>query len=138
MKTVLFDSAVSGYSPKLSTSGHGLWGTRVRDIEITKIVARVVPADNSLELPEFGELKVYFSKRTWKTEKHGLIYTDPLFLRQLHSFLRTLGLPATDRAVDYSEQGMQGDNFVSLDIGKKFINTMRRAGYLSAPIRKAA
>lgn len=134
MKTVLFDSRTSGFAPKLSTSGHGLWGSRVRDIEITKISAQVW---NDME---FGELRVYFRKRTWSLEKNGLIYTDPLFLRQLHAFLRTLGLPATDRAVDYSEQGMQGDDYVSLDFGKKFINTMRRAGYLrtAQPVRKAA
>ena len=51
--------------------------------------------------------------------QHGLIYTDAQFKRELRSFLETQGLDATD--VSYSEQGMQGDNYVSLDVGDKFI-----------------
>ena len=35
------------------------------------------------------------------------------------SDLETQGLDATD--VSYSEQGMQGDNYVSLDVGDQFI-----------------
>ena len=54
-----------------------------------------------------------------RDSKHGLIYTDRQFLRELRAFLDAHGLPGAD--VDYSEQGMQGDNYVSLDIGKDFL-----------------
>lgn len=131
---VLFNSRVAGAgsAPFLSTSGKGLWGARKQDIKITKIEARMYEGE------DFGELRVYFSTKTWNTETDGLIYTDPLFLRQLHSFLRTLGLPATDRSVDYSEQGMQGDDYVSLDFNHLFLNKMALLNYLPATFRKAA
>jgi hypothetical protein len=129
---VLFDARIDGEAPLLSTSGHGLWGKRKQDIKVTKIVAKMFDPEE-----DFGELRVYFSKRSWSTEKDGLIYTDPLFLRQLHAFLRTLGLRATDVSVDYSEQGMQGDDYVSLDFNKLFINKMRQNGYLR-PLKMAA
>jgi len=67
----------------------------------------------------FGELRVYFDTETWDTRDHGLIYTDDQFERELKSFLEALGFDVTD--VGYSEQGMQGDNYVSLDVGDKFI-----------------
>ena len=67
---------------------------------------------------DFGELRVYFNTKTWDISKHGLIYTDSQFLRDLIRFLAAHGL-ALD--VDYSEQGMQGDDYVSLDVEGKFI-----------------
>jgi hypothetical protein len=52
--------------------------------------------------------------------KDGLIYTDSLFKQDLMQFVKEHGL-----AVDlcYSEQGMQGDNYVSLDVGKEFLDS---------------
>jgi hypothetical protein len=68
---------------------------------------------------DFGELRVYFDTDTWDIEKHGLIYTDRLFLKQLREKLSEIGFEGSD--VEYSEQGMQGDNYVSLDVGEKFL-----------------
>ena len=48
-----------------------------------------------------------------------MIYTDTQFKRELREFLTAHGLPGAD--VEYSEQGMQGDDYVSRDIGKKFL-----------------
>jgi hypothetical protein len=55
--------------------------------------------------------------------KHGLIYTDSLFKQDLMQFVAEQGL-----VVDlcYSEQGMQGDNYVSLDVGKEFLDSWAR------------
>jgi len=50
-----------------------------------------------------------------------LIYTDSDFLNELQEFLNQHNLAGGD--VTYSEQGMQGDNYVSLDIGKVFIES---------------
>jgi hypothetical protein len=66
----------------------------------------------------FGELRVYFDTDTWDVNVHGLIYTDRGFLKELREFLNAHGLPGAD--VSYSEQGMQGDDYVSLDAGHKF------------------
>jgi len=71
----------------------------------------------------FAELRVYFDTNTWDVEQQGLIYTDEFFLTGLRNRLvMELGFSrgAADD-VDYSEQGMQGDTFVSLDAGKTFI-----------------
>ena len=68
---------------------------------------------------EFGELRVYFNTKTWDVEHDGLIYTDKQFVSNLREFCNVQGLDGTD--VDYSEQGMQGDDYVSLDVGKNFI-----------------
>jgi hypothetical protein len=70
---------------------------------------------------DFGELRVRFNTATWDTHKDGLIYTDKQFMRELKELLTAKGFDASD--VDYSEQGMQGDTYVSLDVGECFINT---------------
>jgi hypothetical protein len=103
----------------LNTAGNGLWSGEERAVRVTDIKLGYV-AD---EL-DFGELCVYFNKKTWDVRKHGLIYTDRQFLRELREFLDAQGLPGAD--VDYSEQGMQGDNYVSLDIGEDFLAAWAR------------
>jgi len=70
---------------------------------------------------DFGELRVYFNTATWDVDKDGLIYTDSLFLEELCGLLTSMGIDASD--VSYSEQGMQGDNYVSCDVGECCINT---------------
>jgi hypothetical protein len=50
-----------------------------------------------------------------------LIYTDRQFQNELRVFLNQHGLVGAD--VDYSEQGMQGDDYVSLDVGRKFLKS---------------
>jgi hypothetical protein len=103
----------------LNTAGNGLWSGEDRAVTVTDIKLGYV-AD---EL-DFGELCVYFNKKTWDVRKHGLIYTDRQFLRELREFLDAQGLPGAD--VDYSEQGMQGNNYVSLDIGEEFLAAWAR------------
>ncbi len=97
-----------------NTSGNGYWSREERAVEITDITLGYI----SDEL-DFGELRVHFNTDSWDVEKHGLIYTDKRFKQELRAFLDSQGLPGSD--VEYSEQGMQGDDYVSLDIGKKFL-----------------
>jgi hypothetical protein len=57
----------------------------------------------------------------------GLIYTDKLFKAELRAYLQTLGFTAEEaNDVEYSEQGMQSDNYVSCDVGAKFIAGLTR------------
>jgi hypothetical protein len=51
----------------------------------------------------------------------GLIYTDKGFMTELKALLEANGLDASD--IGYSEQGMQGENYVSLDVGENFIGS---------------
>jgi hypothetical protein len=72
---------------------------------------------------DFGELRAYFDPKEWNVDTDGLIYTDMMWK---HSFLtcmeNVLGFsPDATLDVSYSEQGMQGDNFVSMDVGPQFL-----------------
>lgn len=97
------------------TAGNGLWSEDERAVRITNIeLGTGIEDGNKI----FGELRVYFDLRTWDTEKHGLIYTDRLFMREMREFLDLHGLPGKD--VSYSEQGMQGEDYVSCDAGTEF------------------
>lgn len=102
MQTVIF-----------TTSGDGYWSTAIKNVRITDMRLGYVADDK-----EFGELRVYFNTDDWDVNKDGLIYTDGGFKQDLMQFITQHGL-----VVDlcYSEQGMQGDNYVSLDVGKDFI-----------------
>ena len=99
-----------------NTAGDGYWSNKQRAVEITRLQLGYI--NDELD---FGELCVYFNTKTWDVNKDGLIYTDSLFLEELRELLGDLGFDASD--VEYSEQGMQGDNYVSLDVGECFINT---------------
>ena len=100
----------------LNTAGDGYWSNKAKAVEITAL-QRAYTND---EL-DFGELCVFFNTATWDTAKDGLIYTDSVFLDELCALLTQLGFDASD--VSYSEQGMQGDTYVSCDVGECFINT---------------
>ena len=100
----------------LNTAGDGYWSTVSAPVRVTKLR---VPYVNDEE--DFGELRVYFDTDTWDVRKDGLIYTDSVFIRQLRDQLQDAGFEAAD--IDYSEQGMQGDNYVSLDVDAKFLGS---------------
>jgi hypothetical protein len=101
----------------LNTSGNGLWSSEERAVTVTDIqLGTGTQWEGESEI--FGELRVYFDESTWNINEDGLIYTDRQFLRELQAFLDQHGLPGDD--VWYSEQGMQGDDYVSLDAGTKF------------------
>jgi hypothetical protein len=98
------------------TAGDGYWSNAERAVTITDMRLGYV-ADEK----DFGELCVFFDTKTWDVNVDGLIYTDSDFLNELQLFLNMHGLAGSD--VDYSEQGMQGDDYVSLDVGKAFLDS---------------
>ena len=102
MKAVIFN-----------TAGDGYWSRTAKSVEITDMRLGYVADDK-----EFGELCVFFNTATWDVNTDGLIYTDSQFKQDLMKFVTEHGL-----VVDlcYSEQGMQGDDYVSLDVGKDFL-----------------
>lgn len=100
----------------LSTNGCGYWSEVAKDV---KVIGYTVPYINDEE--DFGELRVYFDTKSWDVNKDGLIYTDRQFEKQLKDLLTQIGLRGND--VSYSEQGMQGDKYVSCDVGKAFIKS---------------
>jgi hypothetical protein len=98
-----------------NTSGSGYWSDVAKAVTITDISLGMGMQDGD---SIFGELQVYFDLATWNPDNDGLIYTDRQFLAELQAFLSAHGLPGED--VSYSEQGMQGDDYVSLDAGTAF------------------
>jgi len=100
----------------LHTSGGGYRSNTKAAVEVTRL--QLAYTNDELD---FGELRVYFNTKTWDVNKQGLIYTDKQFMRELKLLLTAKGFDSKD--VSYSEQGMQGDNYVSCDVGKQFINT---------------
>lgn len=108
-----------------NTAGDGFWSSVVNaQVEIIDMQVEYVSDDYPVGgEPDFGELRVYFNTDTWDIDQHGLIYTDSLFLKQLQKFLDSHGLCGSD--VDYSEQGMQGDDYVSLDVGQPLLKSWK-------------
>jgi hypothetical protein len=98
-----------------NTDGSGYWSNVAKAVTITDISLGMGMQDGD---SIFGELQVHFDLATWNLDNDGLIYTDKQFLRELRAFLTAHGLPGED--VGYSEQGMQGDEYVSLDAGTAF------------------
>ena len=96
-----------------NTNGSGYWSTVAKAVTITNMQCRY-----DEDYKDFGELVVCFDD-SWICEEDGLIYTDKRFISDLRSFLDAHGLPGND--VDYSEQGMQEYDYVSLDCGARFI-----------------
>ena len=103
------------FETKLDTAGDGYWSDVSKPVQVTKLSLGYVADDE-----DFGELRVHFDK-TWDVRKDGLIYTDSLFLVMLREKLAECGFNAA--GVDYSEQGMQGDNYVSLDVDGAFLKS---------------
>lgn len=108
----------------LHTCGDSLWSYASRAVRIVDIKVNYVDddfIDIGKDHPNFGELCVYFDTDTWNVAQDGLIYTDSLFREELQQFLTQQGLAGND--VYYSEQGMQGDDYVSCDVGGEFLKS---------------
>jgi hypothetical protein len=111
----------------LHTNGMGYWSRTAAAVDIVKLDLQYINDEQ-----DFGELCVYFaqddfSANEWDVETDGLIYTDKLFLQELRAYLQTIGFSEVEaNDVSYSEQGMQTNNYVSLDVGALFITGLAR------------
>jgi hypothetical protein len=112
------------FEHNLNTAGDGLWSDQARKVATTYMETVVYCLESS-----YGELRVYFDTDTWKVHKHGLIYTDERFIAELRQALTQHGLAGHDAY--YSEQGMQGNDYVSLDINAEFVASWQALGYES-------
>lgn len=114
----------------LGTAGNGYWSNVAKKVRVTKIALCVCEDifDEDEEI-NFGEVRAYFNGDDWNISKDGFIYTDSQFHGELAAALLSMGFSsdAVD-AVYYSEQGMQGDNYVSFDAGKAFLDAWTQSG----------
>lgn len=106
-----------------STNGRGYWSDEKRTTKICTVAFDDIygdldpfrPASGKKKQPWIGvNLNVFFTNKDWNNDKHGLIYTDNKWLKEFREgFIKRMkGFKPVD--LDYTEQGMQGKNYVSL------------------------
>lgn len=96
---------------------NGLWSNAAKAVTIVEVWLSSVNDEGN-----FGELCARFDTKTWNCDQDGLIYTDGIWINEFRALMRSLGF--TRNAVNdisYSEQGMQGYNYVSMDVGEDFL-----------------
>ena len=90
----------------------------------------------------YAELRVYFEtsdhgfatdQHHWKTRESSLIAGDVKWLRDFKNILMMLGFSdktvVPSKELCYSQNNMQGKNYVSLTVGSKFVNEWRALGF---------
>lgn len=97
-----------------TTCGDGYWSEVAKEVFVENIAMFISTEGEDGEYCD-GDLQAYFTEETWN-DSYGLIYTDSAFLECVHVALIKAGI-SIEAAEDvcYSEQGMQGDNYVSMD-----------------------
>ncbi len=103
----------------LHTDGKGYWSCKTpRAVTITKIYINYYDGKQ-----RFGELCAKFDPEDWNVEVAGLIYTDDKWIKEFLAILEFMGVPTKDlECISYSEQGLQGKDYVSLDIRDAFFD----------------
>jgi hypothetical protein len=110
----MFDQTVNF---RTRPDGRGLWSATEKFVTVNRVRVAYLDDDG-----DFGELRAYFDPAEWDTDKDGLIYTDRAWMSSFLSCMATLGFSVQALAdIDYSEAGMQGANYVSMDVGGDFI-----------------
>jgi 5-methylcytosine-specific restriction endonuclease McrBC GTP-binding regulatory subunit McrB len=111
------------------TSGSGHWSTRVTTVMVNAVELDILDNDEESE-SRFGELRAYFAEDQWNCNVDGLIYTDQVWLDTFRSALSVvLGFSIDSVKNDvlmFSEHGMQGENYVSMDVNEAFIKEWLR------------
>jgi hypothetical protein len=100
------------------TAGDGYWSTTEKTVQVLRVELAYVDDDQE----SFGELRAHFNTAHWNCDDDGLIYTDSRWIQEFRALMKTLGFsPIAVDDISYSEQGMQGDGFVSMDVGADFL-----------------
>lgn len=116
------------FKAECHTDGKGFWSKVKKKVRLNKAEVffyeedfiKFLLRDNDAH----AHLKVYFPRTSWDYDKHGLIYTDRLFVRELRTAFKNYGLTFKPSELDYTEQGMQGDDYVSLYVYGKFLTSL--------------
>lgn len=116
-----------------TTNGRGFWSREIRKVNHKKMQLSCFGKDPDLEFAYgYYELRVFFNQKNWNTKKHGLIYTDRQWEKDFKRELINMGFSKSAvKNCNFSEQGMQGDNYISLDAGPKFAKDYFKVLYSS-------
>ncbi len=110
----MFDQTVNF---RTQTSGNGYWSSTKKIVSINRVALNYLDDEG-----QFGELVAYFDPKEWDIDNDGLIYSDMGWMRSFKECLKTLGFSDQAlKAISYSEQGMQGQNYVSMDVTIAFL-----------------
>jgi hypothetical protein len=101
------------------TGGDGLWSNVKKNVRIMHVKIHTM-----LHEYKCGLMNVYFDTKLWNTEADGLVYTDDTWLNAFRTALHDRHDIPLDivKTIGYSEQGMQGWNYISLEFGERFYN----------------
>jgi len=116
----IIEATVQKLALVINTDGMGLWSSECRAVNILGATVSKTVEDDEV----WGELRVIFDIYDWDINKHGLIYTDKRAQSELKAHFNSIKLDTSD--MGYSEQGMQGSNFISFDVGKAFIDSWEK------------
>ena len=116
MKTI-FDIARKLKGQVVHTDGRGLWShvrkpTVIKRVEIEEDQF----ADTDGKMAKQYLLKVFLTRKSWNTDTDGLVYTDERWIKEFRKALKEAGYKRW-KDVGYTEQGMQGDDYVHLIMG---------------------
>lgn len=98
-----------------NTDGDGFWSNQVKSVFVTYIEVPYINEEFS-----HGEMRLYFDENTWNVTENGYIYTDRGFLNEVLEYIHEI-FGKTVNDINYSERGMQQNNYVSFDVGKDFL-----------------
>lgn len=106
-----------------TTSGNGHWSSHKKQTRVNKIelgfYKYCYKDSNSIYV------NAIIPKSSWSVKRYGLIYTDPQWLRDFNSQVKILLPHVFTDYVDYTEQGMQGNDYVSMSMLLKGQRKMR-------------
>ena len=98
------------------TAGNGYWSSTKKLVTINRVHLNYIDGDG------WAELCAYFDPAEWDIKEEGLIYSDMGWMKSFKACMATLGFSDAALAdINFSEQGMQGVDFVSMDAGPNFI-----------------
>jgi len=124
---VLKEYKVSGVG---KTKGDGYWSREVRTVPFTLYVPGEYVTAYSEGL--YGHASAVFKKKDWNTSKHGLIYTDSKFLKDIRNTLKNAGIKNYND-IDYSTL-TQGNDFVDLSVGGKLLAELVNTGKIKVKL----
>lgn len=104
-------------------TGKGLWGKNAEEheylIKKCSVAGKYLINEGNTKKFEMWSVDLKIVLSDYNAEKDGLIYTDKTFLAHIKNLLLPLDVMSYIKSVDYTEHGMQGKNFVSMEITLK-------------------
>jgi len=100
-----------------NTDGKGLWSDQVRAVRTNKVVVSIHQGMINYwhYAPDlYISIDAYFPNSSWEILADGLIYTDRRWLKDFTRQMKAINPRLFGSCIDYTEQGMQGENHVSL------------------------